>query len=258
MLECPLVSTLIWRRISQRGGEHAEDADLAGQQRSELSGREREAAQLRKGALHEQAAVEFARRKGYQGIVLDISGDPGSGKNRSTSPQTLLALTTLEADDSMTGLYGFSGGGYNVWWILRALDPKARSRLTMVVVLGAPDRPSVEYEARNFGAAWELVYKKDPPKGHMFGPEQLLQETPDSIQDRRATPRDGAKRLVAATNLPGECEDRPGVAALRIRGLIAQAGMVGCHRLSCDGPFKGRVGSFRRNCRLAFTSAIRN
>lgn len=132
-----------------------------------------------KGALHEQAAVEFARRKGYQGIVLDISGDPGSGKNRSTSPQTLLALTTLEADDSMTGLYGFSGGGYNVWWILRALDPKARSRLTLVVVLGAPDRPSVEYEARNFGAAWELVYKKDPPKGHMFGPEQLLQETPD-------------------------------------------------------------------------------
>ncbi|WP_406693484.1 hypothetical protein V5E97_20860 [Singulisphaera sp. Ch08] len=134
-----------------------------------------------KGALHEQAAVEYARRKGYQGLVLDISGDPDRrpGKTRATSPQTLLALTTLETDDSITGLYGFSGGGYNVWWILRTLGPKVLSRLKLVVVLGAPDRPASEYEARNFGAGWELVYKKDPPKGHMFGPEQLLQETPD-------------------------------------------------------------------------------
>lgn len=132
-----------------------------------------------KGALHEQSALEFARRKGYQGVVLDISGDHGSGKTRATSPQTLLALTTLGADDSITGLYGFSGGGYNVWWILRALGPKVRSRLKLVVVLGAPDTPPSEYEARNFGADWELVYKKDPPQGHMFGPEQLLLETPD-------------------------------------------------------------------------------
>jgi hypothetical protein len=134
-----------------------------------------------KGALHEQAAVEYARRKGYQGIVLDISGDPdrSPGKTRATSPQTLLALTTLAGDDSITGLYGFSGGGYNVWWILRVLDPKVLSRLKLVVVLGAPDRPPSEYEARNFGADWELVYRKDPPQGHMFGPEQLLLGTPD-------------------------------------------------------------------------------
>src|SRR4051794_19268354 len=41
-----------------------------------------------KGALHEQAALEYARRKGYQGTVLDISGDPdrGPGKTRATSP----------------------------------------------------------------------------------------------------------------------------------------------------------------------------
>ncbi len=132
-----------------------------------------------RGALHELAAVEYARRKGYQGIVLDISGDPGSGKTRAASPQTLLALTTLGADDAMSALYGFSGGGYNVWWILRALGPKVLSRLKLVVVLGAPDRPASEYEARNFGQDWELVYRKDPPKGHMFGPEQLLLETPD-------------------------------------------------------------------------------
>src|SRR3954470_24007656 len=72
-----------------------------------------------RGALHEVAAVEYARRKGYQGVVLDISGDRGTGKTRAASPQTLLALTTLGADESISGLYGFSGGGYNVWWILR-------------------------------------------------------------------------------------------------------------------------------------------
>jgi hypothetical protein len=134
-----------------------------------------------KGALHEQAALEYARRKGYQGIVLDISGDPDRhpGKTRATSPQTLLALTTLQGDDSITGLYGFSGGGYNVWWILRDLDQKVRNRLKLVVVLGAPERAQSEYEARNFGANWELVYKTDPPQGHMFVPEQLLRETPD-------------------------------------------------------------------------------
>jgi hypothetical protein len=133
-----------------------------------------------KGALHEQAAVEYARRKGYQGIVLDISGDrdPHPGTTRETSPQTLLAVTTINADDSITGLYGFSGGGYNVWWILHALDPKVRSRFKLVVVLGAPERPAAQYEARFFGADWELVYRLDPPQGHMFGPERLLQETP--------------------------------------------------------------------------------
>ena len=36
-----------------------------------------------RGALHELAAVEYARRKGYQGIVLDISGDHGRGKTRA-------------------------------------------------------------------------------------------------------------------------------------------------------------------------------
>jgi hypothetical protein len=132
-----------------------------------------------KGALHELAAVEYARRKGYQGVVLDISGDRGSGKTRATSPQTLLALTTLSADDSISGLYGFSGGGYNVWWILHASGPKVLNRLKLVVVLGAPETPSSEYEARKFGADWELVYKKDPPQGHMFGPDQLLLETPN-------------------------------------------------------------------------------
>src|SRR5262249_33715341 len=88
-----------------------------------------------RGALHEQAAVEYARRKGYEGIVLDISGDPDArpGKTRATSPQTLLALTTLVADDSITGLYGFSGGGYLVCRLLLEKKTHNANRLNMSV-----------------------------------------------------------------------------------------------------------------------------
>jgi hypothetical protein len=145
-----------------------------------------------KGALHERAAIEYARRKRYKGIVLDVSGDHGGGKNRSRSPQTLMAVKRIHDDDSVAALYGFSGGGYNVWWILRSLQPEDLKRIELIVVLGAPDRPRAEYESSTFklpGVKWDLVYKTNPPssakfvpKGadpHMFGPEWLLGETPD-------------------------------------------------------------------------------
>jgi hypothetical protein len=142
-----------------------------------------------RGALHEQAAIEYARRKGYEGTVLDISGDHGTGKTRATSPQTILALDTFHRDESIASFYGFSGGGYNVWWIIRALKKEEDlKRIKLLVVLGAPDRPESEYAASKFkGAKWELVYRTNPPssskvvpKGvdtHMFGPEWLLAET---------------------------------------------------------------------------------
>jgi pimeloyl-ACP methyl ester carboxylesterase len=146
-----------------------------------------------KGALHEQAAKEYARRKGYDGIVLDISGDRGSGKTRATSPQTVLALKEFHRDTDIAALYGFSGGGYNVYWILQDLkgSDEDLKRIKLVVVLGAPETPPSSYEASKYPpGAWDLVYRKDPPasakfvpKGvkdaHMFGPEALLQETPD-------------------------------------------------------------------------------
>jgi len=142
-----------------------------------------------KGALHEQAALEYARRRGYVGSVLDISGDSNKG-DRATAPQTLLAETTFRGDDSIRGFYGFSGGGYDVYWVLQALKDQEAciKRIDLVVVLGAPERPKAHLEKTAYkGAHWDLVYRVDPhtnapfvPKGvkdaHMFGPEALLWE----------------------------------------------------------------------------------
>lgn len=148
-----------------------------------------------RGALHDQTAKEYARRKGYVGEVLDISGDPpkpqaGKKLNRSASPQTRLAITTFRSDKEVVGFYGFSGGGYNIYWILQELTEAELKRLELLVVLGAEDAPASKFEAKNYkGGKWDLVYKTNPPqtskvvpKGartHMFGPEWLLEETPD-------------------------------------------------------------------------------
>jgi hypothetical protein len=143
-----------------------------------------------RGALHEAAAKEYARRKGYEGLVLDVAGNALPSGNRSHTPQTLMALTTFRADNSVSAFYGFSGGGYDVWWILRSLTSEELKRVKLVVVLGAPDRPQSEFDSSSFkGASWELVYKTNPPASaavvprgagsHMFGPEWLLSQTPD-------------------------------------------------------------------------------
>ena len=149
------------------------------------------------GALHEGAAKDFAMRKSatrksYTPKVLDVSGDakppardapPGKdGKQHGTrqdSPQTVLALAAFRDDDSITAFYGFSGGGYNLWWILKKMTPEERSCVELVVVVGVDnDRPRSEYEASKFpGGKWDLIYRPNPPKGHMFEPEALLAET---------------------------------------------------------------------------------
>ncbi len=154
------------------------------------------------GALHEKAAKDYATLRGYDGVVLDISGDPAAKKkgddkrpNRSQSPQTILALKRFREDSDIVALYGFSGGGYNVWWMLQALksDKAALTRLERIVVLGAPEQPEAEYKAAKYGDAahWDLDYKTNPPgsdkvvpKGldsHMFGPEWLLEESQKKI-----------------------------------------------------------------------------
>ncbi|GJD48455.1 hypothetical protein OPKNFCMD_1174 [Methylobacterium crusticola] len=147
------------------------------------------------GALHEGPAKEYARRKGYEGVVLNISGDPPEkGKKRSHSPQTILALDTFSRDKSIEAFYGFSGGGFNIWWILQDLknkkDEEGLKRIKLVVVLGAPDTPKSAYEASGYKpGSWELVYLTNPSRSdkiapkdaelHMFGPEWLLSKTPD-------------------------------------------------------------------------------
>ncbi len=117
-----------------------------------------------RGALDEPSLLEYARRRGYVGRVLDVAGL--SGPN---SHQTQMALAEFHRNPTVAGLYGFSAGGYNVLHIIKALAPAERARLRLVVVLGAPENRSDLYEG-----PWDLVYRTDPPRGHMDGPRALL------------------------------------------------------------------------------------
>ena len=119
-----------------------------------------------RGALYEQPALDYARRRGYVGQVLDVAGATGP-----QSQQTQMALTAFRRDPTITALYGFSGGGYNVRHIIAGLSPDERTRIKLVVVLGAPRNPEQLYKG-----SWELVYRTDPPGGHMDGPRALLAE----------------------------------------------------------------------------------
>lgn len=119
-----------------------------------------------KGALDEPPALEYARRRGYVGQVLDVAGATGPNK-----PQTLMALTEFRRDTNVAALYGFSGGGYNVAHIITALSQAERGRIKLIVVLGSPLNAAYVYKG-----SWELVYRKDPPGGHMDGPRALLAE----------------------------------------------------------------------------------
>jgi hypothetical protein len=55
--------------------------------------------------------------------------------------------------------------------ILNKLSPAERKRVKEVVVLGAPKNPKSLYKG-----SWDLVYRPDPPTGHMDGPKALLAE----------------------------------------------------------------------------------
>jgi uncharacterized protein (TIGR02594 family) len=119
-----------------------------------------------RGAMFEAPAIEYARRMNYNGRVLDVAGS----RRGAHSEQTLMALEEIRRDQSITALYGFSAGGYSIFHIVHALTPAERKRLRLVVVLGAPlPRGASEYQG-----SWELVYRTDPPAGHMYGPQVLL------------------------------------------------------------------------------------
>jgi hypothetical protein len=67
--------------------------------------------------------------------VLDKPGQPRS----ETSPQATAALTMFLGDESVAAFYGFSGGGYNLRYILLSLAknyPEALHRIDLVVVFG--------------------------------------------------------------------------------------------------------------------------
>ena len=61
------------------------------------------------------------------------------------SRQMQMAMSEIRADNEVFALYGFSAGGYTIFNILRALKPKERDRLALVVVLGAPPPPDIRF-----------------------------------------------------------------------------------------------------------------
>jgi hypothetical protein len=114
-----------------------------------------------KGQLDDDAALEYARRLGYSGEVLDVAADTG--------PQVRMALERIRNDKNVTALYGFSGGAYNARTVWAQLNPQERSRLRKIVVVGSPG-----VGKQSFPGSKDVVVQEDPPEGHMAGPKVLL------------------------------------------------------------------------------------
>lgn len=129
-----------------------------------------------RGQLDDASALKYAQLRGYQGEVLDVSGN-------SSGPQVERALARIRdtSKPPVAALYGFSGGGYNTRHILNALNDDEQGRLNLVVILGAPKQPASAFEGD-----WELVYRIDPREGHMAGPRILLESIMQQVSISKA------------------------------------------------------------------------
>jgi len=117
-----------------------------------------------RGQLDDGSAIEYARRLGFRGDVLDVAGNTGVH-----SPQVKAAIDRIHEDRTVKGLYGFSGGGYNARLIWKELSPVEHHRISKVVVLGSPGVAETD-----FPDAADVLIRKDPPAGHLAGPKVLL------------------------------------------------------------------------------------
>jgi hypothetical protein len=115
-----------------------------------------------RGQLDDESALEYARRVGYEGEVLDVAGD--------NSAQVRIALDRIRGDEKVTAIYGFSGGGYNAKRIWGELKATERERIGKIVVIGAPGVGKADFPGHA-----EVLIKQDPPAGHMAGPKALLE-----------------------------------------------------------------------------------
>jgi hypothetical protein len=118
-----------------------------------------------RGALDDEAAVEYAHRAGFRGEVLDLPADYGA-----SSAQIRAALERIRHDETVAGIYGFSGGGYNARVIWDQLSAAERERIRKIVVVGSPG-----VEESQFAGRPDVLIKPDPPEGHMAGPKALLE-----------------------------------------------------------------------------------
>ena len=59
--------------------------------------------------------------------MLDVAGNNWTG-----NPQLAMALDRIHTDDSITALYGFSGGGYNARHLYAKLTPSERKAVLSI------------------------------------------------------------------------------------------------------------------------------
>jgi hypothetical protein len=169
------------------------------------------------GGLHEQPARAFARQLGYDDVMVE-----GSGSNQTMAGQQAKdALKKFHEDETAEiGFYGFSGGGYTLWPLLKFMaagQPQSLLRIRHVIVIGAPNshgddaiyKPAYydalvdrKQKGKDWKLDWVVIFRKNPkpsqmpkhvPKGvdtHMFGPEVLLAGWPE---DPRPAPKPATK-----------------------------------------------------------------
>ena len=132
-----------------------------------------------RGQLDDRAALEYARRMGYRGEVLNVAGNTAR-----ESAQARLGLERIRRDQTITAIYAFSGGGYNARLMWEELNRAERDRIRKVVVIGSPG-----LHRSDFAGASEVVIKPDPPEGHLAGPRALLEslgtEIPKATKNSR-------------------------------------------------------------------------
>jgi hypothetical protein len=119
-----------------------------------------------RGQLDDAAALEYARRLGYRGEVLDVASDSSGDASQFNQ-----AMARIRQDQSVAAIYGFSGGGYNAKRIWSSLRPAERERIERVVVIGSPG-----VHKGDFPGSEHVVIQGDPPAGHLAGPRVLLEK----------------------------------------------------------------------------------
>jgi hypothetical protein len=118
-----------------------------------------------RGQLDDDSALEYARRLGFEGEVLDVAGNA-----RANSPQVIMALDRIRSDGAVTAIYGFSGGGYSARLIWKELSAAERARIRKVIVIGSP-----QITEADFLGSSDVLILPDPPEGHLAGPKVLLE-----------------------------------------------------------------------------------
>jgi hypothetical protein len=178
------------------------------------------------GALHVQAAEDYARKRDFEPETLPLEGQQSGYKGKQVQEVLkkfvgfTLGSKSYAKDPKITpdldihAFYGFSGGSYNVYWILNYLaenQPDELQRINLVVVLGLDkeNKRRADYEWPRYQAiakkngvhqttwasekwknGWEIIYHTNPDrkllpatlpkdvrdtvKTHMFGPDVFL------------------------------------------------------------------------------------